>query len=207
VHEFEIEPVDELDGELAKSFEIFRRTSTLVSQARNSQSFPIVLSGNCSAAVGVSAGLTSTGTRGADLGCVWFDAHDDFHTPDTIASGYGDSMAIAIVAGLCYKKLLQSVPGHQPLALKNLVHVGMRDVTDEEKEMVLDAGFDIIWGSTENKVDFEAGLNRALEQKSLHDTMVHVDLDSLDASMGMASPWRHLVVCSKKIWSNVCKGW
>lgn len=187
VREFEIEAVDELDGELAKSFEIIRRTSKLVSQARQNESFPIVLSGNCSGAVGVAAGLSWKDIAGKDLGCVWFDAHDDFHTPDTITSGYGDSMPIAIMAGLCYKKLLQSVPGHQPIDLNNLVHVGMRDVTEEEKQRVVDAGFDIIWGSTEQKVDFESGLDKFLEKKSLKDTMVHVDLDSLDASIGMAN--------------------
>jgi arginase len=187
VHEFEIEPVDHLDGELAKSFEVIRRTSKLVSQARDKQSFPIILSGNCSGAVGVAAGLTSKTMTGKELACVWFDAHDDFHTPDTIASGYGDSMPIAIMAGLCYKKLLQSVPGHQPLDLNNLVHVGMRDVTEEEKQRVIDAGFDIIWGSTEHKVDFGSALDGVLRGKLLKDAMVHVDLDSLDASIGMAN--------------------
>lgn len=187
VREIEIEAVDELDGELAKGFEILRQTSKLVAQARQNESFPIILSGNCTGAVGVAAGLTSNDNSAKDLGCVWLDAHDDFHTPDTIASGYGDSMAIAIMAGLCYKKLLQSVPGHQPLDLKNLVHVGMRDVTDEERQMVTDAGFDIVWGSTEQKVDFSNGLEKVLERKGLKDTMVHVDLDSLDASIGMAS--------------------
>lgn len=187
VHEVRIEPVDELDGELAKCFEIIRRTSRLVSQARGNGSFPIILSGNCSGAVGVAAGLSSSGIAGGDLGCVWFDAHDDFHTPDTIASGYGDSMPIAILAGLCYNQMLQSVPGYQPLNLNHLVHVGMRDVTEKEKQRVLDAGFDIIWGNAEQKVDFGSGLRTVLEKKSLTDTMVHVDLDSLDASIGMAN--------------------
>ncbi|KAK2597386.1 hypothetical protein QQS21_006010 [Conoideocrella luteorostrata] len=188
IHEAEIEPVDELDGELARGFEILRRTSELVSQARRNRSFPIILSGNCTGAVGVAAGLTASGDiSGQNLGCVWFDAHDDFHTPDTITSGYGDSMPIAILAGLCYKKLVQSVPGHEPLDLDNLVHVGMRDVTPDERRRVLDAGFDIIWGSTETKVDFGSRLGALLENRRLGKTMVHVDLDSLDASIGKAN--------------------
>lgn len=188
VREFELEPVDELDGEVARSFELFRKTSNLVAQERSDGSFPIILSGNCSGAVGVAAGLTSSKTvTGADLGCIWFDAHDDFHIPDTLTSGYGDSMPISLLAGICYQRMLQSVPGHQPLDLKNLVHIGMRDVTEEEKQRVVDAGFDVIWGNEEEKVDFAGGLTQSLQRKKLGETMVHVDLDSLDASIGKAN--------------------
>jgi len=194
VRRVEVEPVDETEDEVARSFEVLRRTARVVAQERRAGSFPVVLSGDCSGAVGVAAGIIASGADvdggavdGARLGCVWFDAHDDIHTPDTLTSGYGDSMPISLLAGRCYKRLLQTVPGHQPLSLDNLVHVGMRDVTDEERARVVDAGFDVIWGDAETKVDFKGELGRALQRKQLGPTMVHLDLDSLDLSLGKAN--------------------
>ena len=74
VHQTELEPVDDFDGEIGRSFELFRRTSIAVANARESGSFPILLSGNCSASVGVWAGLhaASQAERTSQLGCVWF---------------------------------------------------------------------------------------------------------------------------------------
>lgn len=118
---------------------------------------------------------------------MWFDAHDDFNTPDTVMSGYFDSMPIAMLAGQCWEGLLGTVPGHEAMDLERLVHVGMRDVNDLERARVVEAGFDVIWGSTEKKVDFGAELGVVLRRKKLGATMVHFDVDSLDMSIGHAN--------------------
>jgi arginase family enzyme len=52
---------------------------------------PVVLSGDCTAAVAVAAGLQR---RGVDPAVVWFDAHGDLHTPESSASGYPGGMAL-----------------------------------------------------------------------------------------------------------------
>ncbi|KAK1657786.1 putative arginase [Colletotrichum godetiae] len=188
LREIKVEPVDDHEGEIGRSFEVIKRTAKLVAQERRRGSFPIVLAGNCSSAVGVAAGLhASQGVGKGGLGCVWFDAHDDFNTPDTVMSGYFDSMPIAMLAGQCWKGLLGTVPGHQPMNLERLVHVGMRDVNDLERARVAEAGFDVIWGSTEKKVDFGAELGVVLQRKNLGSTMVHFDVDSLDTSIGHAN--------------------
>lgn len=188
IHEVEIDPVDDFEGDIGRSFEVIRRTAKLVAQARQENAFPIVLAGNCSSAVGVAAGLhASGGYDGGQLGCVWFDAHDDFNTPDTVLSGYFDSMPIAMLAGQCWRGLLETVPGHRNLNLDRLVHVGMRDVNDLERARVEKAGFDVIWGNTEKKVDFKGELGTVLQRKQLRPTMVHFDVDSLDTSIGKAN--------------------
>lgn len=188
IHEVEIGPVDDFEGEIGRSFEVIRRTAKLVAQARQHNAFPIVLAGNCSSAVGVAAGLHASGGYGdGQLGCVWFDAHDDFNTPDTVLSGYFDSMPIAMLAGQCWRGLLETVPGHRALNLDRLVHVGMRDVNDLERARVEKAGFDVIWGNTEKKVDFKGELGTVLQRKQLRPTMVHFDVDSLDISIGKAN--------------------
>lgn len=196
VHSLEIPPIDDdsdFQGEIGRSFEILRRTSELVAQARDRRSFPIVLSGNCCATVGVAGSIFAAVSsdeldgRQNDVGCVWFDAHDDYNTPDTVVSGYFDSMGIAMLAGECWRALLADVPGHRPLDVGKMVHVGMRDVTDAERQRVVDAGLDVVWGNSEESVDFAARLGETLVRKRLGPTLVHVDLDCLDISVGQVN--------------------
>lgn len=191
VIEIEVTSVEnDFSGDIARSFELLRRTSDLVRKAHEKTSFPIVLSGNCTTSVGVAAGLTQAIKQlDKELACVWFDAHDDFHTPDSLSSGYFDSMPIAMMAGQCFKAMAQSVPGFTPFDLRRLVHVGMRDVSETERQRVVEASLAVVWGNTEKHIDFEGGLAEYLREKSLDDqpTLVHVDVDCLDTSIGRAN--------------------
>ncbi|KAK6214581.1 hypothetical protein LQW54_004303 [Pestalotiopsis sp. IQ-011] len=164
-------------------FALLRQTSKTVTQVAQQNPFPIILAGNCSTTVGAQAGLAAA--RNTVPSCIWFDAHDDFNTPDVLTSGYLDSMPVAMMAGLCWKTLLASVPGFKPLDLqRQLVHCGMRDVTELERSRVMEAGFPVVWGDAEKQVDFEAEVRKVLSEKELCETMVHLDLDALDVSVG-----------------------
>ncbi|UPK93809.1 hypothetical protein LCI18_004744 [Fusarium solani-melongenae] len=101
VYEIVLEPVDELEGEIGRSFELHRRTFEAVTQAGESDSFPLIFSVNSSSTVGVMTGTANTRLyRDAELpGCLWFDAHDGYSTPDTILSCYLDAMGIAMLEG------------------------------------------------------------------------------------------------------------
>jgi arginase len=191
VQQVEIPSVEHsFDGEIGRSFELFRRLATSVRQAHESHSFPLVLADNCSASVGVASGLQSLRTQlDSNLSCVWFDAHDDFNTPDSLLSGYFDSMPIAMLGGLCWKTLLGTVPGYSPIDLRRLIQVGMRDVTDLERKRVEEAQLSVVWAGTDNKIDFQQGLTDYLSQKELglSPNLVHVDLDCLDTSIGRAN--------------------
>ena len=96
-----------------------------------------------------------------------------------------------MMAGKCWRALLKTIPGFRALDLNQLIHIGMRDVTEAERTGVDKAGFDVIWGSTEEKVDFNKGLGEVLKLKkgNMSETLVHVDLDSLDPSAGRASKY------------------
>jgi len=210
VNHVELEYVDDFEGEIGRSFELIRRTSTAVTTALERSSFPIVLSGNCSASVGAAAGFNAyhygvqeqmgndaqdpvcegQGKEGSLLSSVWFDAHDDFNTPDTVMSGYFDSQGIAMLGGECWRGLLGTVPGHRPMDLqKQLIHVGMRDVNELERKRVIDAKLDVIWGREHEKVDYIPLLRELLDKKKLGLTMVHLDLDCLDVSIGRANQY------------------
>lgn len=191
IHEAGIAPVEkEFDGDIARSFELFRRTSHLVLKAHDGKSFPIILAGNCSASVGVAAGLSQAmELLGKELACVWFDAHDDFSTPDILTSGSFDTMAITMMAGQCFKAMVYSVPGFMPFDLGRLVHVGMRNVNVAERQRVEEANLSVVWGSTKKHVNFEGGLRGYVKKKNLEKepTLVHVDVDCLDTSIGRAN--------------------
>lgn len=184
----EIEPVDDFEGEIGRSFEILRRISKEVTKAREANSFPIVLAGNCNATVGISAGL---GTE--NLGCVWFDAHADYDTPETNMSGYFDAMGVSMLAGESWQAMLKSIPNYRPLNLERFVYCGVRDLTDPQREQVEQGKMTIVWGEKSGKVDYAADLSKELAGRDIDLCMVHVDIDCLDAAVygdlnGYAAP-------------------
>ncbi|KAK1749903.1 hypothetical protein QBC47DRAFT_418606 [Echria macrotheca] len=194
IRQVELAPVaDDFEGEIGRTFELLRRTARAVTEARNSGSFPIILAGNCCTTVGVAAGVWGSNdmrnkTDDA-LGCVWFDAHDDYNVPDTVISGYFDSQGIAMMAGECWKTLMHTVPGHRAFDLRNLVHCGMRDVNDLERSRVEGSPMGVVWGNAVKRVDFAAGLKSEMDARFApgQAALIHLDLDVLDPTVGKAN--------------------
>ncbi|KAJ4331940.1 hypothetical protein N0V95_009775 [Ascochyta clinopodiicola] len=188
VHLDEIQPVDDFEGEIGRSFEVLRRTSIAVSKARASKSFPIILSGNCMASVGVACGL-----RVQELNFVYFDAHDDMDTPSTNQNGYFDAMGLSMLAGKSWHWHTQQIPGYSPMKYdKRFLYVGLRDVNDTQRKTVAEAGADVIWGDAEQHVDFAGQLTRRLDEKDFSPSLVHLDLDVLDESVGKVNGFESL---------------
>ncbi|KAJ5496732.1 hypothetical protein N7463_008719 [Penicillium fimorum] len=180
----EINPVDDFEGEIGRSFEILRRTSKAVTEAVAQNKFPLVLSGNCMASVGVACGL---GIK--DLGFIYFDAHDDLDSPDVNENGYLDAMGLSMLRGESWKTLISSVPGYQPLEYNRFLYCGLRDQSEVQRQRVIDAGMTAIWGETSHKVDYPAELQAHLEQKNYSPALVHLDLDVLDESYGKVNDY------------------
>jgi len=184
----EIERVDDFEGEIGRSFEVLRRTSTAVSAACKANAFPLILSGNCMSLVGIAAGLGIS-----EPGIVYFDAHADLDTTSDIMSGYMDVMGMSMLRGKSWHSLVQSIPGHHPLRYDRLVFCGLRDLTDEQRKVVDDTveetGTEVIWGDTASKPDFAKDLSTTLERRSFSPAMIHLDLDVLDESVGIVNGW------------------
>lgn len=180
VHIDEIQPVDDFEGEIGRSFEVLRRTSVAVSKARARNSFPFVLSGNCMASVGAACGL---GIK--DLNFIYFDAHDDMDTPSTNENGYFDAMGLSMLAGKSWHWHTQQIPGYSPMNYKNrFLYVGLRDVNDTQRKAVAEAGAEVIWGDAQKRVEFARELETRLERRDFSPSLVHLDLDVLDESVG-----------------------
>ena len=94
---------DVLPNEIAESFEVIRSVALVVRETVEEGRFPLVLAVNCFTSLGTVAGL------GRDVGVIWFDAHGDFHTPDTTTSGFFDGMGLAMLLGDGWRELRHSV--------------------------------------------------------------------------------------------------
>lgn len=174
----EVETVDvpdDLVAELASSFELDRRLAARVRAARERGEFPLVLSGNCHACLGVAGGVGGVGAA------VWFDAHADFDTPEDNESGFFDVMALSTLTGACWAAQRASIPGFAPVPENRVVLVGARDLEPYQRERLERSAVRRAAGVEE--------LEPALDALGGGDAYLHVDLDVLDPSEGRANAY------------------
>jgi arginase len=92
-----------------------------------------VLSGDCTTSLGVLAGLQRAGE---DPAVVWLDAHADFQTEATTASGYLGGMPLALATGVG-ELTLPRLLGLRPVPAATLV--GARDVDPPEEVLLAES--------------------------------------------------------------------
>lgn len=158
-------------NEVADSFDVIRSVRSAVREAVADGRFPLVLAVNCFTSLGTVTGV------GRDLGVVWFDAHGDFHTPDSTPTGFLDGMGFAMLTGDGWQELrdgLRSVPA------KNAILVAARDLEPTEVARVE--------ASELRRADAET-LEAALDELAMQvdAVYVHIDLDVLDPSVARAN--------------------
>ena len=109
-----IKGVYSLDERLAKQVETF---------CKEAGTFPIVLAGDHTSAIGVTAGIKMA-FPGKRLGIIWIDAHSDIHSPYTTPSGNMHGMPIAAILGEDNKEYQVNKPDAETIEywekLKNL---------------------------------------------------------------------------------------
>ncbi len=166
-------------AEIQTSFELMRMLSGAVREALESGRLPIVLAGNCNTAVGTLAGLGTDST-----GVAWFDAHADFNTPETTASGFLDGTAVAIITGRCWTQLAATVPGFEPIPDDRVCLIGTRDIDSLEGGLLDESAVDVV-----EPRKLRPDLARVLASIKQHvpNMYVHLDLDVLDARVAAAS--------------------
>jgi arginase len=129
---------------------------------------PLVLSGDCPAAVGVVAGLQR---RHRDVAVVWLDAHGDFNTPGITTSGYLGGMALAMLTGRT-PELVGDTLGLRPVADTRAVLAGARDLDPAEH--------DALTASQVRRVPADpAAITAALDGLPVY---LHLDIDVVDSA-------------------------
>ena len=165
-------------AEVQTSFELMRAVAEQTRTARGAGRFPIILSGNCLAAVGVIAGL------GGDTGILWIDAHSDFNTPQTTMSGFLDGMTLATATGRCWAELARSIEGFEPVPDNAVVLFGVRDLDPGEAAVL--ARSEIVRLSASSVPNEIEPVLQARAQ-TIGKFYIHLDLDALDPSVGRAN--------------------
>jgi arginase len=158
-----------------------RRASPIVREALEKDQRVLVLSGNCGPAA-LSA-VSALGPR--TTGVVWFDAHGDFNTPETSASGFLDGMALSILTGRCWPALAASFEGFEPVPETSIIFIGGHCFDPSEKESVARSAI------THLKAVELDRLESAIEDLStrVERLYVHLDADVLDTAEGLANSY------------------
>ena len=141
----------------------------------------LILSGNCG-----PAALSAMGALDPQrTGVVWFDAHADFNTPETSASGFLDGMALAMLTGRCWPALAARFAGFGPVPEKNVIVVGTRDLDSLETSALNQSAIATI-PSSRMEAFAEAVAVLSTRVESIY---VHLDVDVLDKSEGNANSY------------------
>lgn len=142
-------------------------------------SFPLVLGGDHSIAIGTLAGISKYFKR---LGVIWFDAHGDLNTPETSPSGNIHGMPLAVSLGLGETTLTQ-IGGYYPkIQPENIVIIGARSLDEGEKRLIKEKGIKVY---TMHEID-RLGIPKVIEEtiayfKDRTDGVhLSLDLDGLD---------------------------
>ena len=165
-------------AEISAAFELGRKIAEEVRAARLAEAFPIVLSGNCNAAVGTVSGCGPDKT-----GIVWFDAHGEANTPESTCSGFLDGMPIATLLGRAWQTLAKTVPGFTAVNGDRIVLFGARQFDWAEPALLDEAGVRRVQSVVELTTHL-AAIRELVDQVYLH-----VDLDVLDPTEATANQW------------------
>ncbi len=147
--------------------------------------FVVGLLGNCTALLGMLAGLQRSGGAAAAprrVGMLFVDAHPDFNTPETTLSGMLGGMPVAVAAGLCLTRLRREAGLDPALATSSVVMAGLRDVDEKERELLEASRIETL--SVEDLQTRSPRMHEQLDRlASTSDAVyVHVDMDVLDAA-------------------------
>ncbi|HCT77464.1 MAG TPA: arginase [Micromonosporaceae bacterium] len=144
---------------------LYDSVADAVAQEVRAGSVPVIVSGDCTVSIGITAGLQRAGL---DASVVWFDAHGDVQTLETTTSGYIGGMALRILGGYRPELIGERLGLHAPPE-EHVMLVDARDLDPPEVEYLASAR---IKRSTVEEVSAES-----LPAGPL---LVNLDLDILD---------------------------
>lgn len=144
-----------------------------------SGSFPLVLGGDHSIAIGTLAGVSK---HYKNLGVIWYDAHGDLNTAETSPSGNIHGMPLAVSLGLGHEMLTQ-LGGYFPkVKPENIVIIGARALDDGEKDLIREMGIKVFTMHEIDRMGMAKVIEEAVDYLKDRTDGVHLslDLDGLD---------------------------
>jgi arginase len=152
-------------------------------------SFPLVLGGDHSIALGTLAGLRAA--AGEAGGVVWIDAHGDLNRPGTSPSGNVHGMPLAAALGLAGDGFAHPELDLPAVVAERVVLVGIRSLDPAERSLIRERGIRAITMTEIDRIGIERAMQEAIDRVS-GPGFVHVslDLDALDPEIapGVGTP-------------------
>jgi arginase len=166
-----------------RNLELVAEKSVLLAEKVNeivqSGSFPLVLGGDHSTAIGTLAGISH---HYQNLGVIWYDAHGDLNTAETSPSGNIHGMPLAVSLGMGHKSLTE-IAGYSPkVKSENVVIIGARSLDAGEKALIKEKGIKVF---TMHEID-RIGMTKVIEdtiaylKEKTDGVHLSFDLDGLD---------------------------
>ena len=153
-----------------------------------SGSFPLVLGGDHSIAIGTVAGLLDAW---GDCGVLWVDAHGDSNTPETSPSGNVHGMPVAVILGLT--SLMERLGWSQRhLPPERVVLFGTRTLDKGERRRIADLGIRAFTMAEIDQIGVPAAIQAAVEQlRPAGRIHISLDMDAVDPleAPGVGTPW------------------
>lgn len=172
-----LDPASTWRPEVETAFELQRLIAGEAHRAFERGEFPLLLSGNCNATLGMLAGAALSGQR--RIGLIWLDGHADFNTPETTSTGFLDGQGLAMIVGRCWSQATKRVPGFSPLPEDDVVLVGARDMGAlEERALNASKIIQVPPPSARQTQDLAAIISDLVQRvDAVH---LHIDLDVHD---------------------------
>ncbi|WP_440604623.1 arginase [Bacillus sp. GB_SG_008] len=175
--EFQINENEKLKN-LEQVVKVCNELASKVDTIIEKKSFPLVLGGDHSIAIGTLAGIAK---HYKNLGVIWYDAHGDLNTEETSPSGNIHGMSLAASLGHGHSSLVNLYGEYPKVKKENVVIIGARSLDDGEKEFIQKEGIKVF---TMHEID-RMGMTAVMEETIaylLHTDGVHLslDLDGLD---------------------------
>lgn len=142
-------------------------------------SFPLVLGGDHSIAIGTLAGVAD---KNENLGVIWYDAHGDLNTGETSPSGNIHGMPLSVSLGIGHPSLTE-IGGYAPkVKPENIVIIGARSLDIGERKLIKEKGIKVYTMHEIDRMGMSKVMEEAIEYVSKNTDGVHLslDLDALD---------------------------
>lgn len=157
-----------------------------VRKAIKNNSFPIVIGGDHSVAIGTWNAFD------VPFGLIWIDAHLDAHTPKTTPSGAYHGMPIAALLGFGPPEMAHLLKKQPVIKPQNLAFIGVRSFEEGETALLKGLNVKIYFMEEVEKRGLKAILPEAIAHvtRDVHHYGVSLDLDafSVEEAPGVGSP-------------------
>ncbi|HHL72680.1 MAG TPA: arginase [Bacteroidetes bacterium] len=158
-------------------------------------SFPLVLGGDHSIAIGTVAGVSAAlREQERSLGMIWIDAHGDMNTAETTPSGNIHGMPFAVCLGKGAPELTGIGGDFQKIQPENAVLIGARSLDEKERTLIRESGISVYTMEAIDRQGISKVMDEALNTTLKNVDAIHVslDMDALDPqfAQGVGTPVR-----------------